>query len=155
LAAVVLHEALDERGAEGDGLAGSGLAASEHVAAGERDRDRRRLNRERADCTLVGEGAADVVAETQVVEGHTVDVGCLDRLRLEPLEHDIVVGRERALFAGRVELRVAAFGARGTVRAVGAIVKAAAGRAVSAVGVVATRGTVVKVTTGSTLGSLV
>ena len=48
LGSVVLHQALDERGAEGDGLAGAGLAAAEHVLAGENVGDGRGLDRERA-----------------------------------------------------------------------------------------------------------
>ncbi len=47
LAAAVLHELLDERRTEGDGLAGARAATSEHVLAGDDIRDGRGLDRER------------------------------------------------------------------------------------------------------------
>ena len=98
------HQTLDERGAEGDRLAGAGAAAAEHVLAGEHVRDGRGLDRERAGCAELVERAHDVAAEAEVGEGHALDVGGQDRLGLEALEHDVVVGGEgRLLVARRVE----------------------------------------------------
>ncbi len=115
LAAVVLHQALDERGTEGDGLAGAGLAASEHVAAGEHIRDGRGLDRERRLGAEGGELANDVAAETEVGEGHALDILGLDGVGLEALEHDVILRSEGLLLAVRVEVAVATVGAFRTV----------------------------------------
>ena len=84
-------QALDQRRAEGDGLAGAGAAAAEHVLAGEHVGDGRGLDRERRLGTELGERAHDVAAEPEVGEGHALDLACLDGLGLEALEHDVVV----------------------------------------------------------------
>src|ERR1019366_585555 len=72
LAAVVLHEALDERCSERDGLARAGLTATEDVATREHIRDRRGLDRERRLRAEGGELANDVATEAEVGEGHAL-----------------------------------------------------------------------------------
>src|SRR5690606_38238274 len=80
LAATVLHEALDERGAERDRLARAGLAPAEHVAAREGDGNRGCLDRERARRAQLTEHSRDVAAEAEVGEAHPVGVVRLDRV---------------------------------------------------------------------------
>ena len=88
------HEALDRGGAEGDGLARAGLAAAEHVATLEHDRDGRGLDRERRLGAELLQHAHDVGAEAEVGEGHAVDRVGLDGVGLEALEHHVVGRRE-------------------------------------------------------------
>ena len=103
------HETLDRGGAEGDGLARAGLAAAEHVATLEHDRDGRGLDRERRLGAELLQHAHDVGAEAEVGEGHAVDRVGLDGLGLEALEHHVVGRREaRAAVLRRVEARRAA-----------------------------------------------
>ena len=110
LAAAVLHEALDERGSEGDGLARARAAAAEHIFAREHVGNRRRLDRERRNRTEVFEGAGDVVAETEIAERDALDIFRDDGVGTQALKHD-VVDLAGLRVAARVEARLAALGA--------------------------------------------
>ena len=99
LGAVVLHEPLDERCAEGDGLAGAGLAAAEDILAGEHVGDGRGLDRERQGRAHGGELAGDVVADAELGEGAAVGLGRGEHLGLEALEDDVLVRGEAALWS--------------------------------------------------------
>jgi hypothetical protein len=52
-------QAIEDRERERGGLPGSGLGAAEHVAAGEQERDRPRLDRRRGGVAGVGHGPGD------------------------------------------------------------------------------------------------
>ena len=134
--------------AEGDRLAGAGLAATEHVFSGEHVGDGRGLDRERAERSHRLQLAHDVVAETEVLERHTLDLDRGDGLGLEALEHDVVdrsVSGGGAIVALRVEVRatvVAALRAVAVRRTLGASRAVTVGRAVvAALGTVTVRGT--------------
>src|SRR5690606_25700414 len=83
------QEALDERRAEGDRLAGAGAAAAQHVLALEDRAHRGGLDREGARRAHVGERAADVVAETEVGERLALDLVGRDGRGLEALVDDV------------------------------------------------------------------
>ena len=145
LAGLGAQHVLDERRAEGDGLARAGAAAGEHVATREDLGDRRGLDRERRRRAEVGERADDVVAQAEGAEAHAVDIRRLDRLGLQALVHDVDVLLVRRGAGGR-GVPVGAAG-RGASRVRG-------GRRCSALGTVVVRAgrTVVAVlATGGTL----
>src|SRR5690606_7164063 len=94
LATVVLHETLDDGNTERDRLARAGLAAAEHILAREHVGDRRGLDRERGLGTHRRELVRDVVADTEIAEGLALDLSRGHDLRLELLEHDVVMRGE-------------------------------------------------------------
>ncbi len=83
------QDALDQRCAERDRLAGAGAASGEHIATVEDRRGRRRLDRERSSRSHLGEHPHDVVAQAEVGEGRLGDLAGVDRLRGELLMHDV------------------------------------------------------------------
>ncbi len=108
LATIVLHETLDERRPEGDGLAGTGLAAAENILAGENVGDGRCLDRERRLRSQLDELANDVATEAEVSEGHAFDILGDRGRRLEALQHDVVLWRECLLVTVGIEVALAA-----------------------------------------------
>ena len=64
----VMREPLQERQREARGLAGAGLRAAHHVAAGEHERDRLDLDRRRRGVTLLLDGLEQLRAQAQVSE---------------------------------------------------------------------------------------
>jgi len=85
-----LQDALHERSAECDGLAGSGAPAGEHVAPLEHGGDGGRLDRERRRRAHVRQHLDDVRSESEIAEGHIRDLFGLHGLRLEALVHDVL-----------------------------------------------------------------
>ena len=59
---------MQDRQREGRRLAGAGLRNSDHVAAGQRDRNRLGLDGSRRDVLLVGKCARDGPGETEILE---------------------------------------------------------------------------------------
>lgn len=105
LARLRLQHTLDERSTERDGLSRAGATAGEDIATLEHCRDAGSLDRERRRRAHAGEGLDDVGSETEVAEGHTVDLDGRHGLRLEALVHD-VVGRLELLGGGRTRCGV-------------------------------------------------
>ncbi len=65
----VVGEVRDEGDAEGDGLAGAGAPAAEHVAAGERVGEGVALDREGRRLAVLGEGVGDGGGDPELLEG--------------------------------------------------------------------------------------
>ena len=63
-------EALEHRQHEGGRLAGAGLGAGEHVAAGEHERDRLGLDGGGLGVALPRDGAKELGRQPEVIEGH-------------------------------------------------------------------------------------
>jgi hypothetical protein len=97
LAAVVLHESLDEGCAKGNRLSRARTTTTEYVATGQDVGDGRRLNRERCGCPELIKCAADVSAESEVAEAHALNLGRKCCLCFESLKHNIVFRREARL----------------------------------------------------------
>jgi hypothetical protein len=69
------HQALEQREQERGGLAGAGLGLARDVAAGQRDRQRLRLDRGAAQEAGVVDGAEQGVVETEGGEGDVREMG--------------------------------------------------------------------------------
>jgi hypothetical protein len=105
---VVLHQALHERGTEGNGLARTSAATAENVFTLQNLRDGRSLDGERCGGTELSEGAAQVGTEANVAEAQARYIAGLDGLCLQTLENDVFFGNELGCFIfGGVKLRAA------------------------------------------------
>jgi len=156
LATIVLHETLDNGGTEGDGLAGSGLSATQDILAGENVGDGCGLDGERRGRTHCGELTRDVVTNTEVTEADADDIGCHGCLSFETLENDVIFGsKARLLVTVGVEVRRRA---RGTVATTIAVEAGTLGAVATTEGwalvAVVTKGARGAISIGRTLGAV-